>query len=831
MFASSAEGSFDVRMKGLPLAAGAGAAVAAAAVGAYFWLGGTRVDEPHRQWTMLDRYCVDCHNDYQYTADIAFDTMTPGDVAKHPALFEKVDERLRGRMMPPPGRPKPSAAQYDEFVKWLETRLDAVETQHPNPGTVALHRLNRTEYGNAVRDLLGVEVDAAALLPKDDDSDGFDNIASVLKVSPTFLDQYISAARVVASRAVGDPGAKFDSRLYYADGENQSRHLPGMPLGTRGGMKVEQDFPVDGEYQFSIGGLVQAGYTIGMEYRNHVVMLVDGRIVFEHDVGGEQDLEAVDQRQAEAVAELSAPFENIRVPLKAGPHEVVVTFKARDAAESDDWLESFVPGRDSRPLMSVKRLEIAGPFNAAGVSETPSRRKIFICRPEVPAEEQGCAKRIFAHLARLAFRRPVTDADLAAPMRFYAAGREQGDFDAGIRSGLLAILVSPKFLYRAEPPPANAEPGSVFRLDDLELATRLSFFVWSSVPDDELLGLAQQGKLHEPRVLEAQVRRMLADPRAENLVSNFAYQWLRVGEIEGFEPDPGLFPNYDEDLGIAFEKELKLFLGSILLGDRSVLDLLDADYTFVNERLARLYGIAGVSGDAFRRVKLADPNRFGLFGKGGILMITSYPNRTAPVLRGAYILDNITGTPPNSPPPNVPALPETQEGQKALTVRERLEKHRANPSCNLCHGVMDPLGFALENFDAIGAWRTKDRYAGGPIDSSGKLADGTEVNGPVDLRKALLARPDLLVRTLTAKLMTFALGRDLEAYDMPTVRAIARYADAHGDRFSTILMRIVESDEFQLEKVPAAAAAAPTQPAAPTQQSRGAAKPDVIAKN
>jgi hypothetical protein len=782
----------------------AGAGIVAAAAGGYFWLTGHRAD-PHAEWALLGRYCFDCHNQYDYTAEIAFDRMTPEAIGADPALFEKVVRKLRGRMMPPPGRPKPSGEEYDRFVGWMEASLDEAEPGHPNPGQVALHRLNRKEYANAIRDLLAVDVDPASLLPKDDDSDGFDNIAAVLKVSPTFLDQYITAARVVASRAVGDPGAKFDSRLYFADGENQSRHIEGMPLGTRGGIKVDHFFPVDGEYEFDVGGLVSAGYTIGMEDRHDVVMLIDGRIVFEHAVGGERDLKAVDQGQAEAVAALRAPFENIRLPVSAGEHEVAATFVARSLAESDDWLEPFVPGRGARPLMSVGRLEIAGPLETSGLGDTPSRRKIFVCRPESESEELPCARRIVARLARLAFRRPVTADDLEAPMRFFAAGRSQGgSFDAGIRNGLIAILVSPKFLFRAEPPPPDAKPEDVFRLTDLELASRLAFFLWSSLPDDELLDAAEQGRLHEPEVLHAQVERMLADPRAQNLVTNFAYQWLRVGEIADFEPDPALFPNYDADLGLAFEKELELFLDSVLLEDHSVLDLIDADYTFVNERLARFYGMEGVRGDAFRRVKLDDANRRGLFGKAGVLMITSYPNRTAPVLRGAYILDNITGTPPASPPPDVPALPETQDGQQALTVRERLEKHRENPTCNLCHGVMDPLGFALENFDAIGEWRTKDRYAGDPIDSSGRLADGTAVNGPQDLQKALLARSDLLVQTVTEKLMTFALGRNLEYYDMPTVRAIVREADGHGDRFSSILMGIVDSQQFQYAKVPEA---------------------------
>jgi len=795
----------SVRGLPFPLTASAGVAVIAVVTGgAYLWNLRATEDAAHAEWTMLGRYCVDCHNKQDLTADLAFDALAPDNVSEDPELWEEVLRKLRGRMMPPPGGPMPTDDEYAAFVSWVETTLDETASARPNPGHVALHRLNRNEYASAVRDILGVEVDPGALLPKDDESDGFDNNASVLKVSPSFIDQYISAARTVSALAVGDPAAKFESRAYYANVSDQTRHVDGLPLGTRGGLLAEHFFPADGEYEFSIGGLVSAGYTVGMEHRHKVLLMIDRRIVFEREIGGEEDLKAVDQGQATAVAELRATLENIRLPITAGPHEVVATFEARTFAESDDWLQPFVPGGGDGRIMSVRRLDIEGPFQSAGLSDTPSRQKIFTCRPQAPAEESPCAKRILSDVARLAFRRPVDASDLEAALRFYDGARERGGFEAGIRDGLIAILVSPKFLYRAEHVPDDLAPGSVYVISDFELASRLSFFLWSSVPDGALLEIAEQGRLHEPDVLRAQMRRMLADPRAEALVTNFAFQWLRVDDVDGVEPDPVLFPNFTADLREAFKTEMRLFLAGILLDGGSVLDLLDADYTYANERLALHYDLAGVRGDQFRRIALDDPRRWGLFGKGALLMLTSYPNRTSPVLRGAWILENITGTPVPAPPPDVEAFPETQEGEQPRTVRERLEQHRESPSCNGCHGVMDPLGFALENFDAIGEWRSKDREAGEPIDAHGELVDGTHVEGPRALSTALLERPELVVQALTEKLMTYALGRGVEYYDMPAVRAIVDRAAGDGYRFESILMGVVESDAFTMRTVPAA---------------------------
>jgi hypothetical protein len=771
--------------------------------GAYLWVEHSRSPSPEQQWTLFDGYCVECHNRDDQTANIAFDTMGPGAIAMEPELFEAAVRKLRGHMMPPPGWPQPERDAVESLVNWLEASLDQHAAQHPDPGYIALHRLNRTEYANAVEDLFGLRIDVSSLLPRDDESDGFDNVANVLKVSPSFLEQYISAARVVSAEAVGDPNAKLDARVYYPQpGIKQNAHMDGMPLGTRGGMLVDHYFPADGTYEFSVGGLVQAGYVIGVEHQFKLLLLIDGVKVFEEEVGGEEDLKNIDQNQATAVAEILSRFDNIPVDVTAGTHTVGVTFIARTFAESDDTLQPFTPGSSESRIVRASRLEIIGPFNPTNVSPTPSRERIFVCRPSGQSEELPCARQIFSKLARQAFRRPVTDDDLAAPLRFFQDGRDRGSFDAGVRSGLLAILASPKFLYRSETAPPDLLPGAIYRVSDIELASRLSFFLWSRLPDEELLGLAEQGRLSDPQVLQGQVRRMLADPKAESLVTNFAFQWLDLRGLSSIDPDTDIFPDYTKNVSNAFETEMALFLDSILLEDRSVLDLLTAEHTFVNETLALHYGITDIRGDQFRRITLADPNRWGLLGKGSVLMVTSYPNRTAPVLRGAWILEALLGTPPASPPPNVEALPETQEGGDALTVRERLELHRTDPTCNACHGVMDPLGFALENFDAIGQWQAKDRDAGDPIDASGQLADGTAVDGPQDLRAALLERSDQFVQTLTEKLMIYALGRTVEYHDMPAIRKVVREASEEDYTFASVVTALARSEPFRMKRIP-----------------------------
>ena len=750
---------------------------------------------------LIDGYCIGCHNQRAKTAGVILDTADVTRIGEDAELWEKVVRKLRGGMMPPPGVRRPEQAKVDAFVTALERTLDDAAAAHPNPGRVALHRLNRAEYANAIEDLFGVRIDASALLPKDDEADGFDNVASVLTVSPSFLEQYISAARFVTNLALGPAIARPSSATYRPPrGTDQAFHVEGLPLGTRGGLLAEHLFTADGEYKLNINGLAIAGYVRGMEYPHTLVVTLDGAKIFEQKIGGEEDMKAIDQQQAPAVAAINGRFQNIPLKVVAGPHKIGVTFVARTYAESDEVLYSFRPGVLEDRIPKVGSVEIVGPFNPSGVSETPGRKRILTCRPATAAEEAPCAARILSSVARRAFRRPITEEDLRAPLAFYQRARAEGTFESGIREALPTILASPKFLFRAERTPPQLSAAGIHRVSDIDLASRLSFFLTGHLPDDALLATAEKGTLSDPKVLDAQVLRLLRDPRSQSLVTKFAFQWLKLRSLEDIDPDGVLFPNFDEGLRDAFRKELELFLGSVLIENRSVLDLLTADYTFVNERLALHYGIAGVRGERFRRVTLTDPNRYGLLGKGGILLGTSYANRTAPVLRGAWILENLMGTPPSPPPPDVEAFPENKDGEKARTVREIMEQHRAKPACNACHGVMDPLGFALENFDAIGEWRTRDRYAGTVIDASGQLVDGTPIGGPADLRKALTNRPEQFVRTFTEKLMTYALGRTVEYYDMPVVRQIVRDAAKDNYRFSSIVSGIVKSAPFQMRK-------------------------------
>jgi hypothetical protein len=754
-------------------------------------------------WALLEKRCFKCHNSVDWAGGVAFDTMAIEDIPADAEIWEKAVRKLRGRMMPPPGEVQPEQATIDHFVAWMEGELDRAADAHPDPGNVGLHRLNRTEYRREIERLLGLDVDVKTLLPKDVSSDGFDNVAAVLRISPTFLDQYITAARAVSRQAIGRASAKPSSRQYRVNpGSDQLEHIDGLPLGTRGGMLIEHYFPADGEYDFNIrefffGG---AGYVTRVDQPHRVVMTIDDVRVFEQEVGGSADLKAVDQRQAEAADELQSRFNDIRVKIKAGPHRVGVTFVQRSFAQSDSPLQPIAALPEMERYPTIPGVDISGPFNVAGVGDTESRRRVFACHPESASEELPCAQRILARLATEAFRRPVTDADLEAPLAFYTMGRETGDFEAGIESGLTAILSSTKFLFRAEAAPADGAPA---RVSDLELASRLSFFLWSEGPDDALIGLATAGRLRDAGTLDAQVHRMLADPRSQSLVTNFAFQWLDVNRIETTQPDPVLYPDFDPELRAGFREEIRLFLDSILRGNRSALDLLRSDQTFLNERVALHYGVPNVRGAQFRPVRLTDPNRFGLFGKGAVLMATSYGNRTSPVLRGAWILENITGTPPTAPPPGVEAFKETEPGKKPLTVRERLEQHRAQRSCKACHGVIDPLGFALENYDVVGAWRNRDRDAGSAIDSSGQLSSGLHVSGPAQLDAALLARPDQFVQALTEKLMVFALGRGLRYQDMPAVRAIVRSAAGDDYRFEAIVAGIVRSPAFQMRQLPA----------------------------
>ena len=758
------------------------------------------------RFAFLDRYCSDCHNDIEFKGKVAFDSMTPEGIPAEAKVWEAAVRKLRGRLMPPPGKPQPGQAEINSFVSWMEGRLDDAARDRPNPGRVALHRLNRKEYGNAVRDLLGTHVDVSALLPQDDASDGFDNVASVLQVSPSFMEQYVSAARAVAVQAIGDRAAKPAATTYTVnDKSSQFGHVAGLPLGTRGGLLVEHDFPVDGEYELNIANLAVALWVYNMEFDNTVLATLDGKRIFETKIGGEADIKAIDQQQDPAVDAINARLKKIRFKATAGPHQVAVTFLHRTHAESEDKLQSLMPGIGQERVLRLSAFEVRGPFNSSGMSETPGRKAIFSCYPVSAAEEQPCADRILVSLAERAFRRPVAEAELAPIKKFYAAGRDAGDFEGGVRRALTAILASPYFLYRAELPPGNVVAGDVYRINDLELATRLAFFLWSSVPDAELLGLAKEHRLSDPAVLEAQVRRLLADRRSETLASNFAFQWLNMAKLAEIDPDPTVFP-FAGDPRDDFRTELGLFIDSVFRENRSVLELLTANYTYLNERLALHYDINTVKGDRFRRVELDNSTRWGLLGKGAVLMVTSYPNRTAPVLRGAWILERIMGTPPAPPPPNVEALKENQAGAKALTVRELMATHRSQPTCFSCHGVMDPLGFALENFDGVGKWRAKDRYAGTKIDSSGVLPDGRNIASPDDLRNALVENPDQFVQTLTQNLMTYALGRSVEYFDMPTVRAIVRASAKDEFRFESLVLNIIKSDAFSQRRVPDEAA-------------------------
>jgi mono/diheme cytochrome c family protein len=766
-------------------------------------------------WQLIEQRCEKCHNSEDWAGGVAFDTMSPDDIAADAETWEKAVRKLRGRLMPPPGNPQPDQHTIDDFVSWMEGELDAAAAKHPSPGNVGLHRLNRTEYARSIKAMLGLDIDVTTMLPTDVSSDGFDNIAAVLRTSPAFLEQYITAARNISRQAIGRASGKPSSREYRVNPAlDQSGHIDGLPLGTRGGMVIQHYFAADGEYDFNIRDFffMGAGYVTKIDQPHTVIMTIDDNRVFEGTFGGPKDLEDVDKRQAAAADEMQSRFNHIRVRVKAGAHRIGVAFIQRSFAQSDSELQPIAMLPEMERAPTIPGLDISGPFNVTGVGDTESRRRVFICRPASQAEEMPCAHRILAHLAMQAFRRPVTEEDLQAPLAFYVAGRKEGDFEAGIESGLTAILSSTKFLYRVEPLPqtvstSNVSANAVTELDGLSLASRLSFLMWSEGPDSQLIEAAAGGKLRDPHALEAQVDRMLADRRSQSLVTNFAFQWLNVNKIDSIEPTPVLYPEFDANLRQSMREEMRLFLDSILRdSQRSVLDLLTSDQTFLNERLARLYGVPNIRGDQFRPVRLTDPNRFGLLGKAAILMGTSYGNRTTPVLRGAFILENITGTPPSSPPPGVQAFKESEPGKQVLTVRERLEQHRSNPSCNGCHGVLDPLGFALENFDVVGAWRTKDLDAGIGIDAAGTLADGTHVSSPAELRAALLRRPDQIVQTITEKLMTFALGRSLTYRDMPALRAIVRQAANEGNTFAAIIKGVVKSPAFRMREIPAGVA-------------------------
>ena len=789
------------------------------------------VETPASPRALIDRYCLGCHSDRVKSGGLALSGLNLDAVDRSAEIAEKVIRKLRGGLMPPAGAPRPDSRSAATFVSWLENEIDTKATV-PHPGRVALRRLNRREYDNAIRDLLGLNIDAKAWLPDDNVKGNFDNNAAALQVSPNFIDQYIYAARAVALEAIGNPKAPALTTTYGdvanmvislpPDGDpgtgRQQQRLEGMPFGTRGGFIVEHNFPADGDYELTIGDMALAREVPRMEFENTVIALLDGKEFYRTTIGGDADHKAIDQRLDPAVEEINGRLRKIRFRSTAGQHKLAVTFVHRSFAESDERTRTIALEGGQERIQAAHALQIRGPLSVTGMSGSGSRAKIFICQPTlsdravsnraVSRDETSCAHQIIENLARRAFRRPVTAEDLTPLMAFYTSGRATAGvdgaagFDSGVRDALSAILASPHFLYRTESADAA---GGTRTLSDLELASRLSFFLWSSIPDEALLKVATESRLRNPAVLAAQVSRMLADPRAKSLSDDFAFQWLHLAKLDEITPDRGQFPHASGllDPRAMFKEELRLFLDSVLRSDRSVLELLTADYTFLNERLAMHYGIETVKGSQFRRVTL-DSNsagvgaRRGLLGKGAILMLTAYPNRTSPVVRGAWILDRLLGTPPSDPPLNVPSLPENRRGQPAKTLRARLEQHRANPTCFACHGVMDPLGFALENFNAVGQYRANDPDTLTPIDTVGQLPDGTPITGADDLRRQLAERPDhQFVQAFTENLMTYALGRSLDYRDMPTVRRIVRQAAADDYRVKAIVLGIISSDAFR----------------------------------
>jgi len=768
-------------------------------------------------WTLFEAYCTECHNTEDWAGGIAFDVLSQEDIGDNAEVFEKVVRKLRSQQMPPGGHKVPDQATRGTFIKWMEGQLDTAASAHPDPGYVGLQRLNRKEYANAVRDLLGIEIDAAELLPRDEPREGFDNVAAALSVTPSFLDQYISAARSVVVQAMGNKDALPAATTYRATAPStQIFHQDGLPLGTRGGIAVDHNFPADGEYVLTIANMATALWVYNMEFRNHLVVTMDGKLIYETTIGGEDDMKAIDQQQDPAVEAINARLKNIRFKATAGVHRFVVAFRHRTFAESEDRLQMYTPGGGQDRILRVSSFEIRGPFNSTGVSETPARRHIFAaCYPKSAAEEAPCARQVISSFASRAYRRPLADRDLEPLLRFYEEGRKSSDFDAGVRRALTAVLAHPDFLFRTDQSPQNLPPGTIYRIDDLALASRLSFFLWNSLPDDTLLKLAQEHRLGEPEVLKAQVQRMLADERASTLARNFGSQWLNLTKLPEITPDPAIFPyaSGSGDLRGDFVEEIALFMDDIIRSNGSVTELLSSPWTFINERLALHYDINSVRGDQFRKIKLEDSSRFGLLGKGGVLMASAYPNRTSPVLRGAYVLERIIGSPPPVPPPAVEALPATNAQNKPATVRELLEAHRAKPQCFSCHAAIDPIGFVLEGFDATGKARRIDRFARTEIDMLGKLPDGTIVRNPDELRAALLADPVPFVQNVTERMMIYALGRLVEPHDMPVVRDIVRRTAGDGYRFHTLITNIVLSDPFLKARVPDAGKGADTRQA------------------
>lgn len=774
---------------------------------------------------LLKTYCVSCHNERMKAnfAGLALDNVDVTNPASNPAVWEKVIRKLRLSAMPPPGRPRPDTRATDALISFLTKEIDGAAALRPNPGrTDTFHRLSRAEYRNAVRDLLAVDIDVASLLPADAVSkEGFDNTASMLSVSPMLLERYLSAARKISRMAMGVvPGgasvATYQAVTYEVEDE-QTNASSDLPFGSRGGIGVRHHFPVDGEYRISIRlPRTKYGYIIGLGESHRLDLRVDGERVKTFTVGGEAKGTPAplsfsgnltgDPDWEQYVLRLDESLQ-ASLPVKAGPRVISASFVSRPTKdegvrqrpESQKTNYSyFYENLYGNP--AVESVSIDGPYSPAGASDTPSRGRLFVCYPTNSRDEESCAARILSALARRAYRRPVTSGEVETLLGFYRTGRREGTFDAGIELALERVLTDPNFLFRVERDQPKMAPATVYRISDLEFASRLSFFLWSSIPDDTLLDLAIRRKLREPAVLTQQVRRMLADSRSNALVENFAGQWLQLRNLARVTPNERLYPEFDELLRRAFQQETELFIESTMREDRSVLDLLTANYTFVNERLARHYQIPDVYGEYFRRVTFSDDaRRGGLLAHGSLLTVTSYPNRTSPVLRGKWLLENILGTPPPPPPPNVPSLPDPTAGGEPTTVRQRLEQHRKNPVCATCHSQMDPLGFALENFDGVGTWRATAE-GGAPVDAKGAFPTGAEFEGLAGLRTFLLSNHEAVVETVVQKLLTFSLGRELEVYDLPVIRQIRRDAASNDYRWSSIVLGVVTSTPFQMRR-------------------------------
>jgi mono/diheme cytochrome c family protein len=754
----------------------------------------------HRE--TIKQYCETCHNSKLKTGGLVLDTLDLGQVGHDKEVWERVVRKLRAGAMPPYGTRRPDEATMARLVGWLEGELDKSGSSHP--GRPVLRRLNRAEYANAIRDLLGIEVNVAALLPPDDAAFGFDNVADAQSSSPALLQAYLAAARKISAVAIGDPAMDVGSDTYSVRQDlSQDVYLEGLPLGTVGGLRVTHAFPVDAEYDFQIR-LYRTNLNAirGLEDPQEVELTLDGERIHTAQIGGDADLMAAQLNPTDTSDAIEATRLRVRLFVTAGQHDIAAAFLEKTSPTFEThrlrrFIRDFANPYDAEGAPHVQSITIQGPYQTTGVSEAVSSR-LFVCRPANDNEQSACARRIVSSLAHRAYRRPPSAAEIDVLMSFYERGRSRGSFGDGVRLSLRRILASPSFVYRPEAEPRQAAQGTVYPITDLELATRLSFFLWSSIPDEQLLRVGESGELSKPDVLAAQVRRMLADPKAEAFVNNFAGKWLQLRNLRGLIPNSDMFPDFDDNLRDAFEREAQLFFKSIIDEDRSVLDLMTADYTFVNDRLARHYGIPNIVGGYFRRVPLKEDVRRGLLGKGAVLMVTSHANTTSPVLRGKWVLENILGAPPPSPPADLDtALKDEGPGAPPRTMREQMEMHRRSPLCATCHRVMDPIGFALENFDVVGAWRTKNE-AGLPLNTADALVDGTKITDAVTLRTALLKRPDVFVQTLTEKLLVYALGRGLTPEDMPGVRAIVRQASQNNYRFSSIVEGIVNGAPFRM---------------------------------